>query len=173
MNRISRICRVRSHRLDHSLKEGEMKTARFRGVVMVGAVLGLLTGLLFSVGVPSAAEDCTWCLVQHTGYFNLTAGNTLRIWPGTRGVRDRWALVTVTVMKLNPGMGPGALPGGMVAGAPPAVGPSITVFWEDEEGQQSMKGINQWNNSVTVYAKWVEVKGRGEGFYTITFNLCG
>lgn len=134
-----------------------MRINKFTRAVAVGLVLGLLTGWLFSVAVPSTAQtgNLSWCLAQHTGNLDVGHGDSTLIWPGTSD--GRYALVTVEVTSmLN------------LAGA------KMHVFWEDGETKDQVISVG---NTITVWAQRVEVYGVTApsvvGQYTITFNLCG
>lgn len=167
MNRSGRICRVRRQKDQiTSLKEVEMRITKFVRTAAVGLVLGLLTGWLFSVAVPSTAQtdNLTWCLAQHTGNFDLEYGKRCLIWPGTSD--GRYALVTVEV--------PSTLNLDDDA--------KIEVIWEDRGTNEKDRRTNvqtiSVGNSITLWAQSVEVRAIAAapnvvGQYTITFNLCG
>jgi len=149
-----------------------------RGDVRSRHVLWLMVGLLVALGVSAVASDETFCVMQHTGFFNLTGGQTLVFWNGTggSGTEPEFAFITVTVIGLvkTCTSGGACLTGG--AGVDPAPGgaPSITVTWMDMSERQTSSGpVTLWGNSYTFYAKWARISGTGQGFYTITFNPCG
>jgi len=133
-----------------------MRITKFVRTAAVGLVLGLLTGWLFSVAVPSTAQtgDLSWCLAQHTGNFDIVFGGSKTIWPGTSD--GRYALVTVVALQKDP-----------------KKDARIDVLWEDE-GENAL--IISVGNTLTVWAQSVKVKALTDnvmGQYTITFNLCG
>ena len=139
----------------------------------------LAIGLLVALAVSAVASDETFCVMQHTGYFNLTGGQLI-IWNPTNGstTDPKFAFITVTVVELA-GASIQKLPGGVVLDAGVAFGgglevnPSLTFTWEDMSDNQRTCISNQWCNSRTFYAKWLRLSGKGQGFYTITFNPCG
>lgn len=136
----------------------------------------LTIGLLVVLAVSVAASDETFCVMQHTGYFDLT-GASLTFWGGT-GADDNmdpeFAFITVTVTKLSSTVTCGAsLTGGVCVDLAGGAAPSVKVEWNNMSGDNKSYTITLWNNSCTFYARWARVTGTGTGFYTITFNPCG
>jgi len=138
----------------------------------------LTIGLVVALAVSAVASDETFCVMQHTGYCNLTGGS-IAIWQGTNGSpgEPTFALITVTVAKLDSG-GTAMLPGGICVeitsglGGAAAATPDITIKWVDMSDTERTSGSKVWYNSRTFYAKWLVLSGTGQGFYTITFNAC-
>ena len=138
----------------------------------------LTIGLLAALAVSVVASDETFCVMQHTGYFNLTGGS-LTFWYGSGADTNddpEFALITVTVAQLKAdSTGTCAcLTGGVyttlgVGG----VATNIKIEWNDMSGKTRSYTITLWNDSCTFYARWAKVTGTGRGFYTITFNPCG
>ena len=136
------------------------------------AIFSLVLWLLAIAGIKIAASDDTFCVMQHTGYFCFGSG-TLPIWEGTGGGPGdpKFALITISIVELT------AFPGGVEASMPtcPAGDLDLTIKWvdmSDTERSRHLTGAGLWGNSMTVFAKWVVLSGKGMGFYTITFNAC-
>ncbi len=134
--------------------------------------------ILVNIAGSTLASDQTFCVMQHTGYFNLSGGQ-ITFWNGTRtnsNSEPEFAFITVTVAQLTSAMAcGGAMTGGVcidLAGA--AAAPSVQLEWVDMSGRTvSMGPVAIWGNSYTFYARWARLSGTGQGFYTITFNPCG
>lgn len=136
----------------------------------------LTIGVLVALAVSAVASDETFCVMQHTGYFNLT-GASLTFWGGTgadSNMDPEFAFITVTVTKLSSLVTCGAsLTGGVCVDLVGGAAPDLKVEWYNMSGVKMSQTIKLWNNSYTFYARLANVSGTGTGFYTITFNPCG